>query len=286
MVKVRADTMPEGTCRIDKVIKGRRVTDGAGVSLYRIMPTEELDSVDPFFLLDEFRSENPGDYMAGFPMHPHRGIETITYMLEGRFTHRDSKGHQGEMGPGDVQWMTAGRGILHEEMPAMKDGKLWGYQLWLSLSKKDKMVPPRYQHLDSKEMPVVDGDGSRVRVISGEYADKVGPAKNYVPSIYLDVRLFEDSPFSLSVDPGMNKFVYVHTGRVSFGDYALSRGETGIMGEGDLIEAEGVGESSGFLLFAGIPNNEPVARGGPFIMNTREELYQSFEDYRNGVLHT
>ncbi|MGA1793831.1 MAG: pirin family protein [Thermoplasmatota archaeon] len=268
--------MPNGICKVDRVVLGSHVTDGAGVSLYRIMPTRTLDNVDPFFLLDEFKSENRDDYIAGFPMHPHRGIETITYMLEGHFTHRDSKGHHGEMGPGDVQWMTAGRGILHEEMPAMDEGKLWGYQLWLNLPKKLKMVPPRYQHLDSKEMPVVDGDGVRVRIISGEYGGKVGPAKNYVPSTYLDVRLFEDSKFELEVDPDMNKFVYVHSGRVSFAEYALSHGEVGILGEGTRIEAEGVGESSGFLLFAGVPNNEPVARGGPFIMNTREEISQAF----------
>ncbi|MGA1872069.1 MAG: pirin family protein [Thermoplasmatota archaeon] len=277
--------MSDDKCSVMKVIRGSHVTDGAGVSLYRIMPTNTLDNIDPFFLLDEFKSEDPDDYIAGFPMHPHRGIETITYMLEGHFTHRDSKGHRGRMGPGDVQWMTAGRGILHEEMPAMNDGKLWGYQLWLNLPRKLKMVPPRYQHLDSSEMPVVDGEGLRVRVISGEYGGRTGPAKNHVPSTYLDVRLFEDARFDLKVEPGNNKFVYVHSGRVAFGEHAIGKGEVGMLGDGTAIEAEGIGESSGFLLFAGIPNNEPVARGGPFIMNTREEIYQAFEDYRNGVLH-
>jgi redox-sensitive bicupin YhaK (pirin superfamily) len=272
-------------CRIDNVVKGQKVMDGAGVKLYRIMPTHELPHVDPFVLLDEFKSDDPNDYIAGFPMHPHRGIETITYMLNGKFTHRDSKGHEGQMGPGDVQWMTAGRGILHEEMPAMDEGKLWGFQLWLSLPRSQKMVLPRYQHLDSNQMPIIDGEGTRVRIISGEWAGKQGPAKNYVPSTYLDVRMFEDRTLAFDLGEDSNKFVYVHTGRVEFEDYVVNQGEVGLFEKGSKIKAIGTGKSDGFLLFAGIPNNEPIVRGGPFVMNTLEEIHQAFEDYRNGVLH-
>jgi redox-sensitive bicupin YhaK (pirin superfamily) len=277
--------MSEDVCRIDRVVKGDHVVDGAGVKLYRIVPSDDLSDVDPFVLLDEFKSDNPNDYIAGFPMHPHRGIETITYMLNGNFTHKDSKGHYGEMGPGDVQWMTAGRGILHEEMPAMSDGKLWGYQLWLSLPRSQKMAPPRYQHLESDQMPIIDGEGTRVRIISGEWGGKIGPAKNYVPSTYIDVRMFEDKEleFDLGVDP--NKFVYVHSGRVEFEDYVVNQGEVGLFEKGSKIKATGTGKSDGFLLFAGIPNNEPIVRGGPFVMNTLEEIHQAFEDYRKGILH-
>lgn len=279
-------TEEEKACRVVDVFKGRSTIDGAGVSLYRIMPSPSLEHVDPFVLLDEFKSENPDDYIAGFPMHPHRGIETITYMLEGNFTHKDSKGHQGEMGPGDVQWMTAGRGILHEEMPAMREGKLWGYQLWLSLPRKDKMTEPRYQHLDSREMPVVEGDGTRVRVISGEYGGASGPAKNYVPSIYLDIRINKDKVLEHSYDPDLNSFVYVHSGDVVVGDdYIVHEGETALLGECGHLKVKGRSGTSGLLFFAGRANKEPIARGGPFVMNTREEIHQAFEDFRNGVLH-
>ena len=172
-----------------RLIKGEKVTDGAGVTLNRVIGTSTLDNADPFFLLDEFRSDNKDDYIKGFPMHPHRGIETITYMVEGSFIHRDSKGNEGTLKSGEVQWMTAGKGILHEEMPAMEDGHLWGYQLWVNLPKKFKMVEPTYRHIKSNEIPLIKEEGLEVKIISGEFNGHHGPVKSYFPVDYMDVRI-------------------------------------------------------------------------------------------------
>jgi redox-sensitive bicupin YhaK (pirin superfamily) len=273
---------------VKRVIKGRHVTDGAGVHLNRIIGSFELDNRDPFVLLDEFRSDDPDDYIAGFPWHPHRGIETITYMVEGAFRHEDSKGGGGVLSPGDVQWMTAGRGILHQEMPEMQEGHLWGYQLWLNLAARDKMAPARYQHLDGSEIPVVvDGD-IRVKVIAGTYGGQEGLAETTYPIDYFDVRLGKGSTFKHTMTEDMDKSIYVHNGSIVVdpdGEAEEVRaGNLVILGEGTDVEIQGNVEGTGFLFLAGVPHREPIARGGPFVMNTQEEIRQAWIDFQEGTL--
>jgi quercetin 2,3-dioxygenase len=271
-----------------RFLRGHGTVDGAGVQLYRIIGSPQLSYVDPFVLLDEFRSDNPEDYVAGFPSHPHRGIETITYMIDGRFRHRDSKGGGGVLTPGTVQWMTAGRGIVHSEMPDMDKGMLWGYQLWLTLPARDKMVPPRYQHLAADAMPVVKGDGVCVKVIAGGFGGASGPAKTWFPIDYFDVRLGSTARFERDVPAGFTCLLYVHSGSVIVDPDGekkeAHRGDLVLMGRSDRVVVRGLGNEGGLLFISGQPLNEPIVRGGPFVMNTREEIRQAFEDYQNGVL--
>ena len=266
-----------------KLIKGQQVSDGAGVKLNRVIGTRTLDNADPFFLLDEFRSENKDDYIAGFPMHPHRGIETITYMIEGQFVHRDSKGNEGDLKAGEVQWMTAGRGILHEEMPAMTDGHLWGYQLWINLPAKIKMIEPKYRHIKNEDMPIVKKMGVEVKLISGTFDHQEGPVQSYYPITYMDVRL-EHGIFEITTK-GTN-LIYIHSGKVT-----VQAGSEQLEAEaGNLILVENVyslnvkGNQGGFLFLSGEPIGEPIARYGPFVMNTNEEIQKAIQDYNDGVL--
>ncbi|WP_434510337.1 pirin family protein [Desulfitobacterium sp. AusDCA] len=268
-----------------KKIKGQTVQDGAGVKLNRTIAIPSLDYADPFFLLDEFRSDNKDDYIAGFPMHPHRGIETLTYMVEGSFIHRDSQGNEGSLQAGEVQWMTAGKGILHEEMPAMEDGHLWGYQIWINLPAKLKMVKPKYRHIKSEDIPVVHKDGVDVKIISGAYDKVNGPVQSYYPITYLDVRLQNENGVFTKELQGTN-LIYVHSGELSVhsGDEALAAGAGSLVIVEGGSEVQVTGYQAGFLFLAGEPINEPVARYGPFVMNTPEEIRQAFEDYRDGKL--
>jgi redox-sensitive bicupin YhaK (pirin superfamily) len=277
-------SMNKEICNIKRIVKGQSVTDGAGVKLNRIIASYDLDFIDPFVLLDELRSDNPDDFIAGFPTHPHRGIETITYMIHGNFRHKDSRGGGGLLTDGCVQWMTAGKGILHSEIPEQKDGKLWGYQLWLNLPKKHKMVEPRYQHLSPETIPHVDKKGMSVNIISGEYEEIRGCASNWVKTHYFDVRLSKGVVFTFKLEPGMNSCCYVHSGEVSICDKTVEQNNLVEFDNKTSLEITGSSEDAGFLFLAGMPNNEPIARGGPFVMNTREEIDQAFKDYRNGVL--
>lgn len=281
-------TLKGHACGIKDIHRGQMVTDGAGVKINRIIGSYRLNYIDPFVLLDEIRSNNPDDYIAGFPTHPHRGIETITYMKLGSFRHRDSRGGGGLLTDGCVQWMTAGRGILHSEMPEETGGELWGYQLWLSLPAKDKMVEPRYQHLSPDMIPVVEKGSMDVRVISGTYDGVHGPAKNWLEADYFDVELKKGAVFSLEIDRKMNSFIYVHTGTVSIcpagNTQSVSEKELAVFQPGTLVEVSGLSSTSGFLFLSSYPNNEPIVRGGPFVMNTEEEIEQAFLDYRNGLL--
>jgi len=276
--------MDKELCNIKQVIKGQTVTDGAGVKLNRLIGSQHIDNIDPFVLLDEFRSDNPDDYIAGFPTHPHRGIETITYMINGKFRHKDSRGGGGLLTDGCVQWMTAGKGILHSEMPETTNGELWGYQLWLSLPKREKMVAPRYQHLSPETIPVVKMNGLTVKIISGKFNGVTGNASNWVKTHYFDVMLSKGNIFSFDIDSDMNSFCYVHTGRLEICDRDVEHNNLVEFENKSRVEIKGLSESSGFLFLAGIPNNEPIARGGPFVMNTKEEIVQAFEDYKNGTL--
>lgn len=267
---------------IKRIVQGSSVSDGAGVRLNRLIGTSELDNIDPFFLLDEFRSSDPDDYIAGFPMHPHRGIETITYMVEGSFRHKDSRGGGGVLKAGDVQWMTAGKGIQHEEMPAMEKGHLWGYQLWLNLPKKLKLVEPRYQHISKENTPVYEESGNKVIVISGNFQGLQGPAQNYVPAEYYDVHL--GTTIKMHAKKNYNSLIYIHTGSIKTQNQEIKAGSMVEFQADNEIQIESSSANTGFLFLSAKPNNEPYARGGPFVMNTRAEIAQAFDDYQNGRL--
>jgi len=280
--------MSDDICGVTRVVRGISVIDGAGVRLHRIIGSPRLSQIDPFVLLDEFKSDNPKDYLAGFPDHPHRGIETITYMIEGKFRHRDSRGGGGVLTPGCVQWMTAGKGIIHSEMPEMESGQLWGYQLWLNLAAKDKMIEPRYQHLDPKDIPTVEKKGLQVKLISGSFDGQSGPALTQFPVNYFDFRMAGNGSFQVNPQAEEICFIYVHTGSVRSGEgekrTAISSGQLALFDAGDRVLVQGDGSEAGFLFFSGPPHNEPIVRGGPFVMNTQEEIEQAFSDYQNGDL--
>lgn len=273
------------TRTVGKVIRGKRVTDGAGVQLVRSLGSEGLEQLDPFLMLDEFRSDTPGDYIGGFPDHPHRGFETVTYMLAGLMEHADSHGHAGILRGGGVQWMTAGRGIVHSEMPKQKDGLLWGFQLWINLPAAGKMMPPRYQNIEPEEVPqVTRADGALVRVIAGEADGATGPVREIVTTpLYLDVTLPPGGVYEHELPVTHSAFAYLFQGNADIGGTAVKQTALAAFGgEGDGVRITAGREGTRFLLLAAKKLNEPVARYGPFVMNTREELKQAFEDYRTG----
>jgi redox-sensitive bicupin YhaK (pirin superfamily) len=281
--------MEPNVASVARVIEGLHVTDGAGVHLNRIIGSHQLGDIDPFVLLDEFRSDDPDDYIAGFPWHPHRGIETITYMVEGAFRHDDSKGGGGVLSTGECQWMTAGGGILHQEMPEMKEGHLWGYQLWLNLAAKDKFLSPRYQHLTDECMPTVEHNGVTVKIIAGAYAGDSGPAETSYPIDYFDARMGPDGRFEHTVTEEQDKFLYVHSGVVVIDPdgeaVEVRKGHLAILGEGTDVVINGKESGSGFLFLAGVPHREPIVKGGPFVMNTQEEIRQAWQDFYDGKIH-
>ncbi len=266
---------------------GMPASDGDGVSLTRIVGTPQLDMVDPFLLLDAFGSDKPDDYIGGFPDHPHRGFETVTYMLAGRMRHKDSAGHEGVIETGGIQWMTAGRGIVHSEMPEQESGLLAGFQLWVNLPASDKMVAPGYQEYPASEIPVeaIDG-GGEIRVLTGRTdGGTEGPVRNIATEpLYLDVHLNKNVGFSQAMTAGHAGFLYVIDGAISVGREGepLSAGMLGLLGPGDRVQVIAGDADSRFLMIAGRPLNEPVARGGPFVMNTREEVVQAFQDFQSG----
>jgi len=278
------------TRSIAKVAKAMQTSDGAGVRLQRSLGTPEVPIVDPFLMLDEFRSDDPSDYIAGFPPHPHRGFETVTYMLAGSMQHKDSVGNTGNLRAGSVQWMTAARGIIHSEMPKQEDGLMWGFQLWVNLPAKDKLGDPRYQDIDPSEIPEQPlADGGSVRVVAGRFADRVGPVGGVATQpVMLDVSLPAGGSLDVPIPAGHNGFAYVFEGRARLGDReaAIERGHLAVLErEGDGLRIAAVGEAgTRVLLVAGKPIGEPVARYGPFVMNTREELEQAFRDYQSGQL--
>lgn len=268
-----------------KIHEGMQASDGAGVKLYRIIGTPYLDNIDPFVMLDEFRSENPDDYIAGFPPHPHRGIETITYMKKGKFKHRDSTGQEGILGPGSVQWMNAGRGIIHSEMPMMENGELWGYQLWLNLPQEYKMTMPIYQNLDKEDIPVYSDDKFEAKIISGKFKNVTGPANSMVPANYFDMNFKKDSKIDMSIGLNQRGFVFVYSGKFSIqsGDDKLTVITKQLLEFGNIDKLVILGEEgSGCLFLSGLPNNEPIVKGGPFVMNTKAEITQAFFDYQSG----
>ena len=273
-----------------RIVKGMPARDGAGVTLTRVIGSPELDMLDPFLLLDSFASDDPNDYIAGFPPHPHRGFETVTYMLAGQMRHEDNTGRTGVIGPGGVQWMTAGRGIVHSEMPEQEDGLMHGFQLWVNLPGTEKMTQPHYREYPAAEIPVEQRDpGTEVRVITGTTRlGTSGPVTDVVTEpLYLDVRLAKEATFTEDLPPGHTAFIYVVAGKVfvaedADGGHVVEPQSLAVLGDGARVEITGLTEAAHFLLIAGRPLHEPVARGGPFVMNTRDELMQAFRDYQTG----
>ncbi len=275
--------------RVARVVRGQPASDGAGVRLTRVIGQRDLDMLDPFLLLDEFRSDSADDYIAGFPSHPHRGFETVTYMLAGRMRHGDNQGNTGLLTPGSVQWMTAGRGIVHSEMPEQEDGLMWGFQLWVNLPASDKMAAPRYQDIAPERIPeATPAAGVRMRVLAGRVGETVGPVSGIaVEPVYLDIALDAGARFAASLPAGHNAFAYVYDGAVDAGPAdatrRLVRGELGVLDRNgdDVLLATGDAPAR-LILVAGKPLDEPVARHGPFVMNTPEQIVEAFRDFQGG----
>lgn len=279
--------------KVKQKIAPQMVIEGAGVLLRRSFGPSRENLFDPFLLFDHFAFNDPVEGPpVGFPTHPHRGIETVTYMLAGNVRHRDSLGNMGVIGPGDVQWMTSGRGIMHEEMPKRgPDGVINGFQLWVNLPAAEKMSQPRYQEVNAYSIPVVDGSGSVVRVVAGDYGGVIGPVTEIeAKPLYMDVSLEPETEFALSVPRGHTAVAYVFEGEGFFGVGADGQGEAVpavhmlVFGDGDHIGVRtGPGSQVRFMVMAGAPFNEPIAPYGPFVMNTQEEIQQAFQDLRNGT---
>jgi len=277
--------------KIKQIISGMPTSDGAGVELVRVIGQPALEQLDPFLLLDVFRSDNPDDYIAGFPPHPHRGFETVTYLLNGRMRHKDNKGHEGVIEPGGIQWMTAASGIVHSEMPEQEDGLLQGFQLWINLPAGNKMDASNYQEHGAEEIPLeIREDGSKIKVITGSTSQgTIGPVKQPLTDpLYLDVELSDNSEFIEPTTEGHNAFIFVISGQVEIAGEqnieSLNADQLGIFGGGNSIQIRSRKGKSRFLIIAGKPLNEPIARGGPFVMNTQAEIKQAFSDYQAGLL--
>lgn len=277
-----------------KTFSGIDTADGDGVKLTRIIGSPALNMLDPFLLLDCFESDQAQDYIGGFPEHPHRGFETVTYLLNGKMRHKDNAGHEGVIEAGGVQWMTAGSGILHSEMPEQEDGLLQGFQLWVNLPSSEKMSDPSYQEYAPEAIAVEQlANGTSIKVIAGETNQgTLGPVKNdYVFPTYMDISLPKDADFNQAITKGHNAFIYVLEGEITILDSSanassektLTAKTLGILSDGEQLQVLSTDQGSRFLLLAGKPLNEPVARGGPFVMNSQAEIRQAFSDYQRGL---
>jgi redox-sensitive bicupin YhaK (pirin superfamily) len=277
--------------QVRQIVEPLSVIEGAGVKLKRSIAARALNYLDPFLLFDHFGSDNPDDYLAGFPMHPHRGIETVTYMLAGVVRHRDSIGNAGEIGAGDVQWMTAGRGIMHEEMPRPRQGQMTGFQLWVNLPARLKMTQPHYQEITSSRIPEINReDGVKIRVIAGTADGIEGPITGIAADpTYLDITIPGDGSFTRLIQRGHNAFAYVFEGEATFGVTEREDGETvtqpklAVFDDGDYLEVRATRGPVRFLLISGQPSREPIVRYGPFVMNTREEILKALQDLQDGT---
>jgi hypothetical protein len=270
--------------KVESTLTTTAVLEGAGVKLKRVFGYPRKGWLDPFLMLDQFGSCNPEDYIAGFPWHPHRGIETVTYMLKGTMQHEDSMGNKGMISSGDVQWMTAGSGILHQEMPLKYEGRMHGFQLWINLPAAHKMMDPRYQDIPSHLIPEFDWKGLKIRLIAGTFEDYTGPVKDIlIKPLFMDITIPPGVQHTLDIDPGHTAFAYLFKGKVCFNPdmrrpiekctlVKLANGDQFFLGSQD--------EKARLLLIAGKPLNEPIAWRGPIVMNTKEELYQAFTDYQ------
>ena len=277
---------------LQQVIRAMATSDGAGVKLRRSIGQSPTARLDPFLMLDEFGTENPDDYIAGFPDHPHRGFETVTYMLDGHMLHQDHMGNRGDLKNGDVQWMSAGRGIIHSEMPQQLAGRMRGFQLWINLPAAEKMKPATYRDIPAAQIPAVElSGGGRVKVIAGtlviDGAAMPGPIQGLsTEPLYFDVELQPRQAFSHALPLGHNAFLYAYEGEVDIGEpaRALPPRSAGILSDGDQVTVKAGDEGARFILLAGKPLREPVVQYGPFVMNSREEIEQAIQDYQTGRL--
>jgi redox-sensitive bicupin YhaK (pirin superfamily) len=271
---------------ISQIIEPQYVIEGAGVLLQRSIAPRATNEFDPFLLFDHFAFNNPTEGpIRGFPMHPHRGIETVTYMLEGSTQHRDSLGNSGLIGPGDVQWMTSGRGILHEEMPRRgPSGNIYGFQLWVNLPARLKMTEPRYQEVNAATIPTFEKGGVKIRVVAGQVENVTGPVTEIAASpLYLDVQLAPDTEFVQPVPSGHTAIAYVFEGEGVFADQTVKAVRLVKFGEGNQIQVKTENQAVRFMLITGAPFKEPIAPYGPFVMNTMEEIQQTLVELRNGT---
>jgi redox-sensitive bicupin YhaK (pirin superfamily) len=274
--------------RIERLVQGQATSDGAGVKLVRVLTQDLQRRLDPFLMLDAFGTDNPGDYIGGFPDHPHRGFETVTYMLQGRMRHRDSVGNVGLLAPGSVQWMTAGRGVIHSEMPEQEDGAMEGFQLWLNLPSHSKMREPWYRDIAPGEVPVWQGDGATVKVIAGSSHGVAGAVqREQTEPLYLDVQLAPGARFEQLLPDSHNAFLYVYRGELTVADTLVRRQRMAILANtpgshGVVLQAGPEGAQA--ILIAGRPLKEPIAQYGPFVMNTQQELVQAVQDFQAGRL--
>ena len=270
---------------VSKIIDPIPASDGAGVKLKRSIGVEP-NYFDPFLMLDEFGSENKDDYVAGFPPHPHRGIETVTYMLQGEFEHEDSTGAKGRMSSGDVQWMKTGSGIIHSEMPAMSEGRLHGFQLWINMPAKLKMSKPDYIYIDADQMKVHKDNEKKVKVIAGKFEKAEGPIKGHnVEPIYFDVELKKDRQFNFKLPKTHNSFIYLIDGEIEVGEKKHNKVKNStliLLCKGEELKVLAKTDAK-FLVISGKPINEEIARGGPFVMNTKAEILEAVQDYHNGT---
>lgn len=274
---------PLSTRGVSLVVATQPTRDGAGVNLHRALGHRALGMLDPFLLLDSFQSDDPNDYLAGFPEHPHRGFETVTYMIEGAMEHRDSVGNQGRLRPGSAQWMTAGHGIVHSEMPKQESGLMWGFQLWVNLPATRKLIPPRYQDIDPARIPEIALEHGRVRVVAGAAEGRTGPVAGIdVEPTYLDVTLQPGGALNVPLPRNHTAFLYVTEGFLSVEGREVPEKNLAVLTPGDVVRVRG-GQGRG-LLIAGRPLGEPVSRWGPFVMNTDDEIQQAIADYRAGTL--
>ncbi|TAK81790.1 MAG: pirin family protein [Betaproteobacteria bacterium] len=268
--------------KLQQVVASVPASDGAGVKLRRSLGSSPYARLDPFLMLDEFFSDDPNDYLAGFPAHPHRGFETVTYMLDGHMRHEDNHGNTGDLGPGDVQWMRAARGIIHSEMPQQTEGRMRGFQLWLNLPAQEKMSPAAYRDIASSQIPVVNN----VKIIAGKLGDVTGPIYGgSTDPYYFDVQLAPGAVFECALPASHNAFAYAYEGEALVGEErkALAHRSAGLLSEGDSVRIEGGAEGARLLLLAGKPLGEPVVQYGPFVMNSGEEIEQAIADYQSGA---
>lgn len=274
---------------VKQIVPGAETSDGAGVRIRRSIGQNPAVRLDPFLMLDEFGSAEASDYIAGFPSHPHRGFETVTYMIEGHMLHEDHLGNRGDLRSGGVQWMTAGRGIIHSEMPQQEEGVMRGFQLWLNLPSAEKMIAAGYRDLQPEDIPVIDVSGSHIKLIAGTLTidGKVHQGAitgTSTQPVYADIQLAPYGEVSLPVPEAHSALLYLYDGDASLGDAALHRGAASVLGDGDRVTVSAGSSSARLLLIAGKPIGEPVVQYGPFVMNSREEIEQTLQDYRDGRL--
>jgi redox-sensitive bicupin YhaK (pirin superfamily) len=273
------------TRKIQQIVQGQPASDGAGVKLIRSLGSANHLRLDPFLMLDAFSSENPDDYVAGFPSHPHRGFETVTYLLDGHMLHEDHLGNRGDLKSGAVQWMTAGRGIIHSEMPQQENGRMRGFQLWINLPAREKMKPAGYRDIQPEEIPAVEFDGGRIKIVAGTYEKTSGPIQGgSTDPAYWDVQLSAGKIFTAKIPDTHSVYIYPFEGGVEITDRVLKTHQGGILGSGDAIEVKAGAGGARFLVLAAKPLKEPIVQYGPFVMNTREEIEQAIRDYQSGEL--